>query len=117
MLKLLKLRRTIETGTRYLLDPRHKHQPTLVSPTAGERERRIDFLKRAIDAAAFLDSDCVSLWSGERRDDATDEAVLERLADSLRTVLRHATGSGVTLGFEPEPGMFIDTLRTLHRLL
>ena len=58
-----------------------------------------------------------SLWSGTRRDEVSDEATLERLADSLRVVLRHATNSGVTLGFEPEPGMFIDTLKSFHRLL
>ena len=46
-----------------------------------------------------------------------DEAVLERLTESLASVLRHATDSGVTLGFEPEPGMFIDTLKSFHRLL
>jgi L-ribulose-5-phosphate 3-epimerase len=111
------LRSTIETGARFLLDPRRKHEPTLVSPTDVERMKRIDFLKRAVDAAAFLESDCVSLWSGAGRDDVPDEAMLERLTDSLRAVLRHATNSGVTLGFEPEPGMFIDTLKSFHRLL
>lgn len=116
-LQRLGLRSTIETGARYLLDPRHKHEPTLVSEAPAERQRRIDFLQRAVDAAAFLDSDCVSLWSGIRRDNASDEEVLERLAESLRVVLRHATESGVTLGFEPEPGMFIDTLKSFHRLL
>lgn len=116
-LRRLKLRSVVETGARFLLDPRHKHEPTLVSPTAEERQRRIDFLRRAIDAAAYLDSDCVSLWSGVLRDAASDEIVLERLTESLRTVLQHATGSGVTLGFEPEPGMFIDTMKSFHRLL
>src|SRR5262245_56945943 len=116
-LKRLKLRSVIETGARFLLDPRHKHEPTLVSASESDRSRRIDFLKRAIDAAAFLDSDCVSLWSGIRRDSASDEATLERLAESLRQVLRHATDSGVTLGFEPEPGMFIDTVKSFQRLL
>jgi len=116
-LKRLRLRNVIETGARFLLDPRHKHEPTLVSASESDRSRRIDFLKRTIDAAAFLDSDCVSLWSGIRRDDASDEATLERLAESLRQVLRYATDSGVTLGFEPEPGMFIDTLRSFQRLL
>ncbi|HEX5105340.1 MAG TPA: sugar phosphate isomerase/epimerase family protein, partial [Pirellulaceae bacterium] len=82
-----------------------------------DRQRRIDFLKRAIDAAEALGSDCVSLWSGVREGDASDEATLERLAESLRTVLRHATHSGVTLGFEPEPGMFIDTMKSFSRLL
>jgi len=116
-LRRLGLRSIIETGARYLLDPRRKHEPTLVTASEAERQRRIDFLQRAIDAAAFLDSDCVSLWSGVRHDDASDEAVLERLTESLRVVLRHATHSGVTVGFEPEPGMFIDTMKSFHRLL
>src|SRR5439155_18971664 len=42
-LRRLKLRNSIETGARFLLDSRHKHEPTLISPTEGERERRIDF--------------------------------------------------------------------------
>jgi sugar phosphate isomerase/epimerase len=116
-LKRLGLRSAIETGARFLLNPRLKHEPTLVCVSPEARQVRIDFLRRAIDAAAFLESDCVSLWSGTRRDDASDEATLERLADSFRPVLRHATNSNVALGFEPEPGMFIDTLKSLHRLL
>jgi L-ribulose-5-phosphate 3-epimerase len=116
-LQRLGLRSVIETGARFLLNPHVKHEPTLVSAAEGDRQVRIDFLRRAIDAAAFLDSDCVSLWSGTRRDDASDEQTLERLAESLRPVLRHATNSNVILGFEPEPGMFIDTLKSFSRLL
>jgi len=116
-LKRLKLRNVVETGARFLLDSRQKHEPTLVSADETARQKRIDFLRRAIDGAAVLDSDCVSLWSGIRRDEAGDEETLERLAESLRPVLRHATDSGVTLGFEPEPGMFIDTLKSYQRLL
>ena len=116
-LRRLKLKNVVETGARFLLDPRHKHEPTLVSVSDIDRQRRIDFLRRAIDAAAALDSDCVSLWSGIRLDEATDEVVLERLAESLRQVVRHATDSGVTIGFEPEPGMFIDTMKSFSRLL
>ena len=116
-LRRLKLKNVIETGARFLLDPRHKHEPTLVSASEDERNKRIDFLQRAIDAASVLDSDCVSLWSGIRLGDDSDEAVLERLAESLRVVVRHATNSGVTIGFEPEPGMFIDTMKSYSRLL
>jgi L-ribulose-5-phosphate 3-epimerase len=116
-LRRLKLRSVVETGARFLLDPRHKHEPTLVSKSDIDRQRRIDFLKQAVDAAEALGSDCVSLWSGIRRDDASDEATLERLAESLRQVVRHATNSGVTIGFEPEPGMFIDTMKSFSRLL
>ena len=116
-LQRLGLKSVVETGARFLLNPRVKHDPTLVSTAEGDRQVRIDFLRRAIDAAAYLDSDCVSLWSGTRRDDASDEQTLERLAEALRPVLRHATNSNVTLGFEPEPGMFIDTLKSFSRLL
>ena len=42
----------IETGARYLLDPRRKHEPTLVSDHG--RERRLDLYRRAIAIAAEL---------------------------------------------------------------
>ncbi len=111
------LRSVIETGARFLLDPRVKHEPTLMTADPAGRGRRSDFLRRAIDAASYLESDCVSLWSGILRDKASDEQALERLAESLRPVLRHATNNNVILGFEPEPGMFIDTLKAYRRLL
>src|SRR5262245_64526247 len=47
----LGLRSVVETGARFLLDPWQKHQPTLISPHAEERERRLDFLRRAVDIA------------------------------------------------------------------
>src|SRR5437588_7108118 len=56
------LHSVIETGARFLLDPRHKHQPTLLSSAASDRERRSDFLKRALDIAARLGSGAVSFW-------------------------------------------------------
>jgi len=116
-LRRLDLRSVVETGARFLLNPRIKHEPTLVSAAREDRQIRMDFLHRAIDAAAYLESDCVSLWSGTRHDAVSDELALERLAESLRPVLQHATNNNVTLGFEPEPGMFIDTLKSFHRLL
>src|SRR5688572_17108654 len=51
-LRRLQLKNVIETGARFLLDPRHKHEPTLVSSSEAERSKRIDFLKRSIDVAA-----------------------------------------------------------------
>jgi L-ribulose-5-phosphate 3-epimerase len=110
----------IETGARHLLDPLVKHEPTLVSATAAARSRRVEFLRRAIDVAARLGAGCVSLWSGVVRDAAREEELWERLTASLGPVLEHADDRGVVLGFEPEPGMFIDTLArfgTLHARL
>lgn len=103
----------IETGARYLLDPRQKHEPTLMS---GNQQRRIDFYKYCIEYAVELNSDCVSLWSGILTDDLSDEAALERLASGLHPVLQVAETAGVTIGFEPEPGMYIDTTSRFERL-
>ena len=47
----LHLRSVIETGARFLLDPRQKHEPTLISSTAEGSSRRVDFLCRCIDIA------------------------------------------------------------------
>jgi sugar phosphate isomerase/epimerase len=107
----------IETGARYLLDPRTKHEPTLVSADATARSRRIDFLSRAIDIAARLNADCVSLWSGVVHDGAGDREAFTRLTDGLRSVLAHAERRNVLLAFEPEPGMLIDTLSRYDDLL
>ncbi|MEZ6109664.1 MAG: sugar phosphate isomerase/epimerase family protein [Pirellulaceae bacterium] len=111
------MRSVIETGARFLLDPWVKHEPTLVSSTADDRRRRIDFLREAIDIAAELGADCVSFWSGIARDDASEQELLDRLAAGLHDVIAYADQRKITLGFEPEPGMFIDTMAHFDRLL
>lgn len=100
----------IETGARHLLDPLHKHEPTLVSPQRSDRERRVEFLVRAIDLATELGAPVVSLWSGAARDAADEDTLWQRLTSGLGPVLDRAATRGIVLGFEPEPGMFIDTL-------
>ncbi|MFM9026367.1 MAG: sugar phosphate isomerase/epimerase family protein [Planctomycetaceae bacterium] len=106
----------VETGARHLLDPRDKHEPTLVSASREGRERRAAFSRGAIDLAVELGAACVSLWSGVARDAADAETIWERLADALGPVLDHAARRGVMLGFEPEPGMVVDTLARYEAL-
>ena len=104
----LGLARVIETGARFLLNPRLKHDPTLMDPDPSRRAVRADFLKRAIDLAAEIDAECVSFWSGILRDPADEAEAMDRLAGALRPVLDHAESRHIRLAFEPEPGMFID---------
>ncbi|MGE3408415.1 MAG: sugar phosphate isomerase/epimerase family protein [Pirellulales bacterium] len=117
LLQALKLSSVVETGARFLLDPRQKHEPTLVSSDAAGRQRRLEFLRKAVDLAAQWNSDCVSLWSGVVHDNASENEVWERLVPPLRELLAYATQRGVALGFEPEPGMFIDTMARFEQLL
>ncbi len=116
LLHSLQLRVVIETGARFLLDPLRKHQPTLLSPTAAERERRLDFLCRAIDIAQELDADAVSFWSGTAAAGASDTILMSLLAKSCRFLCDYAGWRGVRLAFEPEPGMFIDTMARFEEL-
>ncbi len=109
-LEQLGLRSVIETGARFLLDPRNKHEPTLLSTGARRRIRRIEFYKHAIRSAAELESDCVSLWSGALPGGVSGDEAMARLVEGLDEVLQYASVHGVAVGFEPEPGMFIDTL-------
>jgi sugar phosphate isomerase/epimerase len=110
LLRQLGLRVVVETGARFLLDPWHKHQPTLLSEAGEDRERRMDFLRRAVDLAAELNADAVSFWSGTPQTPALDDVLMERLATGCRELSLHAAARGVRLAFEPEPGMFIDTM-------
>lgn len=111
------LRSVIETGARFLLDPRAKHEPTLVSPDPARRLLRVEFLLWSIDIAAQLGSDCVSFWSGIVRDGASDDVAWSRLLEGLKPVVAYAADREVTLAFEPEPGMFIDTMARYDELL
>jgi L-ribulose-5-phosphate 3-epimerase len=104
------LSRVIETGARYLLNPRIKHDPTLMDPDPRRRAVRSDFLHRAIDMAASLGAEAVSLWSGCAPDAVGEGEGLDRLAEGLHPLMAHAERVRLPLAFEPEPGMFIDTL-------
>jgi L-ribulose-5-phosphate 3-epimerase len=106
----------VETGARYLLNPRLKHDPTLMDLDPARRAIRLDFLCRAVDLAKTLEADCVSFWSGRAGDSSSDVDRLEHLANAIEPLLRHAEQSDMTLAFEPEPGMFIDTLDRFAQL-
>jgi sugar phosphate isomerase/epimerase len=112
----LGLRSVIETGARFLLDPRRKHQPTLLSPEPQDRGRRLQFLKLALDTAAALGSDALSFWSGAPADRAPRRVLMDRLAEGCRELCEDAARLNVRLAFEPEPGMFIDTMSRFARL-
>lgn len=110
----------LETGSRFLIDPRVKHGPSLLAEDADAREPRRDFLRRCIDLAVDLDAPVVSTWAGaapggEVGDARTTlvaaerlEQLWTRLVDELLPLADYAAQRGRRLGFEPEPGMFIE---------
>ncbi|MFL6053420.1 MAG: sugar phosphate isomerase/epimerase family protein [Actinoallomurus sp.] len=104
----------IETGARYLLDRTCKHAPTLLSEDG--RERRIELLTRAVRIGADLGAEAVSFWSGVKDPAVPDATAWDRLRSGCARVLTAADEADVTLGFEPEPGMFVEDLDGYDRL-
>src|SRR4051812_34390639 len=82
LLRTNRLRAVVETGARFLLDARRKHQPTLLDPDPVLRERRRDFIRRAAVLAEALGVSVVSFWSGTPVDDAPTAVLMERLTES-----------------------------------
>jgi sugar phosphate isomerase/epimerase len=107
------MRCVVETGARFLLDIRRKHRPTLLD---ADSSLRMDFLRRSIQIARQLDADAVSFWSGQSPPETSDEVLYSRLIAACRTLASFAANHGVRLAFEPEPGMFIDTMAKFARL-
>lgn len=97
----------IETGARYLLDPWRKHAPTLLDDDPGAR---LDFLRRAIRIGAELGAEAVSLWAGIRPTAVPPVVAWERLVRGCHQVVAAADAAGMRLGFEPEPGMLVQTI-------
>ena len=100
----------IETGARYLLDPRQKHEPTFVTASAEGRARRVDFLKRAVDVGAILGAEAVSFWGGVPKPDVDRGDAAAWLRDGIAAVAAHAASRGVRPALEPEPGMIVETV-------
>ena len=100
----------IETGARYLLDPRRKHEPTFVSADPDGRATRVAFLKRAVDIGAILGSEAVSFWAGVPRPGIDRDEARRWLRGGLAEVAAHAGERGVVAALEPEPGMLIETV-------
>ena len=103
----------VETGARYLLDPRRKHHPTLLS---DGRSRRLDLLRRAIEVGADLGAEAVSFWAGALPSTVDTATGWDRLVAGCAELVEVASARGVRLGFEPEPGMLVDTIAGYQRL-
>ncbi|MEV7969032.1 sugar phosphate isomerase/epimerase family protein [Sphaerisporangium sp. NPDC088356] len=114
-LRDLDLSVVIETGGRYVIDPLRKHHPTLLHPPQAAAAR-VDLLLRAVRIGADLGAEAVSFWSGIRPPEVGEDEAWRNLAEGVAAVLGEAAARDVTLGFEPEPGMLVDTIAGFERL-
>ena len=109
-LRRLGLGCVVETGARFLLDPRAKHEPTLLSPDPAGRARRVEFLGRALTVVAETGGEAMSFWAGVPKPDVSRAQAHGWLLEGVEAVVRQAEALGVVAALEPEPGMLIETL-------
>jgi L-ribulose-5-phosphate 3-epimerase len=110
LLEKLDLAVVVETGARFVLDPRHKHRPNLLEADAAGRDRRLRFLLRCTEIAAELGGDTISIWSGALPPETAAEAAHGFLLYGLERLCREAESLGIRIALEPEPGMLVETL-------
>lgn len=103
----------IETGARFLLDPGHKHAPTLLDE---DPRPRLDFLQRAVRIGADLGAESISYWAGTLPQAVPETVAQDRLVRGCHQVVAEADAAGMRLGFEPEPGMLVATIDDWFRL-
>ncbi|WP_432062411.1 sugar phosphate isomerase/epimerase family protein [Streptomyces sp. S1] len=107
---------TVETGARYVLDPRRKHGPSLLDPDPDDRAVRAGLLVTAVRVAADLGAHAVHCFSGTAPPGTDPDTAWKRLAEALGPVVEAAGTAGVPLAIEPEPGHLLATLDDFHRL-
>ena len=105
----------LETGARFLLDPRRKHRPNLLEADPSY-ERRADFLRQMMEWCEPLGCDLVSFWSGAVPEGTTQAEAEDRLVERLGGLLDEAESKGVRLALEPEPGHLIATVADWARI-
>ncbi len=106
----------IQTGARFVLDPRRKHQPTLLDPDPAARDRRLTFLTRCMEIGRDLGAEVLAFWSGSPLATESTEVLDARLARECVRVAERAAERGMIAAFEPEPGMHVETLAHWSRL-
>ncbi|MFI1015059.1 sugar phosphate isomerase/epimerase family protein [Streptomyces sp. NPDC020965] len=107
---------TVETGARYVLDPRRKHGPSLLDPDPAARTTRTSLLITAVQIAADLGAHAVHCFSGTTPPGTTTDTAWKHLTESLTPVIDAAQKADIPLAVEPEPGHLLATLDDFHHL-
>ncbi|RBY79649.1 sugar phosphate isomerase/epimerase [Geodermatophilus sp. TF02-6] len=106
----------VETGARFLLDPRAKHEPTLVTADPDGRARRLAYLRLACELAGVLDAEAVSFWAGVPRPGVDRDRAWGWLTDGVRALVDSHGDRSYALAVEPEPGMLVEDCAGWARL-
>lgn len=105
----------LNTGGRYVLSD-VAHEPSLVSASADDRRRFVEFVDQVIRLVPELGSRIVMLHSGALPPGVDPAEAWAWLVEGVARLAEVAAQEGVVLGFEFHPNMFVATLHDYRRL-
>jgi sugar phosphate isomerase/epimerase len=73
----------------------------LVHPSAAVRDATVADLLRHAEVAEALGAPSLRAFPGDRSDDASDEVLLDRAADTLGRTVAQLAGTGISIAIEP----------------
>lgn len=114
LLRELALQPVMETGARFVLDPAHKHEPTLMTRDPSARAVRLEYYRRTAAMGAALGAKVLSFWAGVDRSPGADS--WPWLLDGVGRTCAIVRAAGLVPSFEPEPGMAVETVADWRRL-
>jgi protein FrlC len=92
-------------------------EPSLANPDKILRNWRIDYTKKCVDLADFLDAPFVSVTSGRPVPGISPGESMDLLVDSLEKLIEYSTKRSIGIGVEYEPGLLVECFDELSGLL
>jgi L-ribulose-5-phosphate 3-epimerase len=114
LLQRLGMQPVIETGARFLLDPAHKHEPTLMTQDGDAVTRRVEFYRLAAGIGRDLGAEVLSFWTGIDHNPSADSP--KRMLAGILRAVEAVTVCGLQAALEPEPGMALQTVGEFEAL-
>jgi sugar phosphate isomerase/epimerase len=82
----------------------------LVHPSPTVRDESVDQLLRHAEIATVLGAPNLRAFPGDRADDASDEELLDRAAETLLRAVARLAGSGISIAIEPHDAFMSSTV-------
>lgn len=100
----------VDANARFLLNPRDRHEPSLLSADEAGRARRIEYISRAIKVCSICGGEAVTFTAGRAKRGVSQANAGVWLLDGLKQIAEIAAAEGVHAALEPEPGHIVATL-------
>jgi sugar phosphate isomerase/epimerase len=95
--------------------PEPYFEPSLISPNPRHRADRIRLIGNAMKIARTLGAANISITSGRMLAGMRPDLAAKQFAQSLAQVLEMADQSGINVGVECEPGLFVEYVEELRQ--